>query len=305
MGFRIKSGETAAAGLTRMIGEQIDKALAEVAEKKRPRHEALHQVRKRNKKVRALLRLGRAAIGTARYRAENVWFRDTSRLLSALRDESGLIEAIDRLKPIINDKALSVLMDQHRALLVSQRSSDAVVIPPLRQAVGRLRIARQQMAGWQVQDRGFDCFADGLARTYQRAQQDFALALNEPSDEALHAWRKRVKYHGFHLRVLTPLSPLMLSAWRDRLLALSATLGEDHDLAILREALLPYMRQSGSMTLAFNQMIAARRRDLQRHAYAEGKLLLSDPTASVVARLAPLWSLWVQSFPADNDRGAF
>jgi len=292
MGFRVSTGESAAEALVRMILEQIDSALLEFSDASLDRHESLHQVRKRNKKVRALLRLGRGALEDDRYRAENAWFRDTSRLLSALRDETGLIEAMDRLKPLVKGTPAAEMVARQRQGLLDRRSPETALAAPLRQAAGRLRVARRQIESWQFEGTGFGVFADGIRRVYRRAQREFAHALAEPSDEALHAWRKRVKYHGYHIRVLCPISPLMLNGWRDRVLGLSEVLGEDHDLAVLRQVLLPALDAQPDVAAAFTALVAERRRTLQGQAFAEGRKLFADPPDALIDRLRPLWSVW-------------
>ena len=49
------------------------------------------------KKLRALLRLVRPAIGDSRYRAENICFRDAARPLTLVRDAKILIETFDSI----------------------------------------------------------------------------------------------------------------------------------------------------------------------------------------------------------------
>src|SRR5690606_34841505 len=78
--------------------EQIDKARRELAAPKpgEDRHEAIHDARKRFKKLRALMLLARS--GDAGFaRTENARFRDAARALSGARDRTALIESLDAL----------------------------------------------------------------------------------------------------------------------------------------------------------------------------------------------------------------
>ncbi len=61
MGFRLQRGEAVNEGVRRIAGEQLEKAIAEIQNTELDRHEAVHQVRKRFKKIRGLIRLVRPA----------------------------------------------------------------------------------------------------------------------------------------------------------------------------------------------------------------------------------------------------
>ena len=69
-------------GVRRIAVEQIDKAISEIQEPDVT--EAVHNVRKRCKKLRALIRIVRYAFDD--YKAENASFRDAARSLAVLRD---------------------------------------------------------------------------------------------------------------------------------------------------------------------------------------------------------------------------
>ena len=64
MSYRFEPGEKVERGVKRMAREQIDKALAEIDSDELDVHERVHQVRKRCKKLRAIARLVRPALGS-------------------------------------------------------------------------------------------------------------------------------------------------------------------------------------------------------------------------------------------------
>ena len=98
MGFRLQRGESINEEIQRIAEEQLEKAVAEIQDGELDRHEAVHQVRKRFKKIRGLIRLVRPAFEKT-YQRENAMFRDAGREISAVRDAQSLIEAFDRLVP--------------------------------------------------------------------------------------------------------------------------------------------------------------------------------------------------------------
>ncbi|MFO7549934.1 MAG: CHAD domain-containing protein, partial [Haliea sp.] len=92
MSFRFKRGESAGDGIRRMAREQMDRALEDIADSDIDRHDTLHQMRKRCKKIRALLRLARGDLDNSCqvYQRENECFREAARSLSSFRDAEAL-----------------------------------------------------------------------------------------------------------------------------------------------------------------------------------------------------------------------
>ena len=67
--------------------------------------------------------------------------------------------------------------------------------------------ARGRTGDWHLDASGFDALAGGLAKTVDRARKAMAIARDDGSTEAIHDWRKRVKYHWYHARLLEPVWP--------------------------------------------------------------------------------------------------
>ena len=83
MAFRFKAEESVAKGIERMARGQIEKALEGLTgQNGAAPEEVVHDVRKRFKKVRALLRLARGGLGRKLVDRENARFRDAARPLS-------------------------------------------------------------------------------------------------------------------------------------------------------------------------------------------------------------------------------
>ena len=76
---------------------QLHAALAEIDDPQLPRDIVIHQVRKRCKKIRALARLYRKALGNKSYRAFNAYYRDLAAPLSGGRDAQAMLDAYDDL----------------------------------------------------------------------------------------------------------------------------------------------------------------------------------------------------------------
>jgi len=98
MAFELNLDESLRRNLRKIVRAQLDDALEELTgARKGSRDEAVHEVRKSFKKVRAVLRLVRPEIGEKTYREENTCFRDAARPLTEVRDAKILIETLDKL----------------------------------------------------------------------------------------------------------------------------------------------------------------------------------------------------------------
>src|SRR6266850_1644487 len=104
MSYRLKEGEGLNDGFKRIVLEQIDKALDNLKPTVRNKDEAIHDARVCIKKIRALLRLFRDALGDETYRAEDTAYRDAARALSKVRDSAALLEIVDKLIDHFSDQ---------------------------------------------------------------------------------------------------------------------------------------------------------------------------------------------------------
>ena len=103
MPFRFKNPDELPSETQRIATEQIDRAIDELDDSSLDYHETIHQVRKRCKKLRGLLRLVRSGIGSD-YRKENVRFRNATRPLSGARDARVMIDTYDSLMEAFPDE---------------------------------------------------------------------------------------------------------------------------------------------------------------------------------------------------------
>lgn len=290
MPYRIKVDETPLDGLRRAVREQMDRALADLD---RPdRHEAVHEFRKRCKKIRALLRLFRGAMGDA-YARENRWFRDAARKLSELRDATSLLETCVGLADSGDIRARSGLLQPAREALALRRTRlvEAKELEERLEACREMtREGRGRVVDWSLDEEGFQGLAAGLEKTYRRARKGLPRAYRNSTTEAFHEWRKRVKYHRYHLRLLRDVWRPVLDPWREELHRLSDLLGEDHDLAVFGRTLEDSSYLEGVDHRAeIAELIEGRRRKLQEEARPLGERLFAESPGAVVDRFATYW----------------
>lgn len=297
MAYRLKPAEAVNDAVIRIAREQLGKAIAEIDDGDLDHHETVHQVRKRCKKLRGLLRAVRPALGKV-YKQENTIFRDAARRLSFVRDAQTLVDTVDKLTTFYADSLAPDFAAALRARLVSRRDavaeSEMDLDRRLAQVRAVLQTAHDRAGTWQLADDGFDAFAGGLRKTYKRGRKAMAAAYRDPQSASFHEWRKRAKYFRFQQRLLRPLWPEVIKAQSSAASELGDLLGDAHDLALLQDTLTTESTEvSESPELqALLGLAAERQLMLRRQARPLGQRLFVEQPDALVARFHGYWSAW-------------
>jgi CHAD domain-containing protein len=298
-GYRLKDGETVPDGIARIAYGRIDRATDELRGKtKSSREEAVHEARKDMKKLRSLLRLVRGEIGDEVYRRENEGFRDAARRLSGVRDADVMIETLDSLVerrpkdvPAKTAGGLRQALQEHRTALEEDGAGRKQA---RKEVVEVLQEARARVEEWPLGTDGFEALEDGLRRAYSRGRRAYRAVLDDPSTENLHEWRKRVKDLWYHHTLLECSWPELMDPLADQVHELSDHLGDDHDLALLREWAKAHPAAAGGMSglEAFNEAVDRRRAELQGEALALGGRLYGERPGDFLRRIGSYWRAW-------------
>ena len=278
-----------------MATEQIDKAVEEIDDGDLGVHESVHQVRKRCKKIRALLRLARGELEKGGvYARENAVFRDAARALSDLRDAEAVVETYDELLETFEGQADVERLRKERDVLLERKEKVAAMGRGAEERLeivsATLRKARNRVVAWEIGP-CFDALAPGLKKTYGRGRKAMRAVEEDPSTEALHEWRKRVKYHRYHVRVLRSVWSPVWGAWRDELHGLSSLLGDDHDLAVFGSVLTEEAAAfpSDRDLQALLGLADRRRAELQAEAFPLARRLFAEKPKHLARRFRVCW----------------
>ena len=232
MAFRFDPSKDPGAELRRIAREQV-RGIRKDLQGDDPR-KAAHEARKRLKKLRALLRSVRQGLGKT-YSKENKRFRDIGRLLAPMRDPTSLLEGLATLEQQSNQSFEAVAGGlRRRRERIEQEASKS---EPFDRALRALEKASKSIRGWKLQ--GDAMPLDGITLSYERGLRAMRRAREHPVPETFHEWRKRVKYHRHHCRLLSQAWEAPLEARHDEAGRLADLLGEHHDLAELHLVLLP------------------------------------------------------------------
>lgn len=188
--------------------------------------ERVHEARRQIKRARAVLALGRAALGRGRARRAEKELRAAGRALSGVRDAETAARAYESLRPHPRGE-----LDALRARRKAAELSTGLAA---RAAGRRVEAAREELARMGRAGRG--ALARAARRALEEVQKLGEAALLTPDDEKLHSWRKAAKRLDGMLGEADAPTPRMRRL-RERLAELGDALGEDHDLVTLREAL--------------------------------------------------------------------
>lgn len=238
MAYSFERHETVAVGVGRIVGELTWTVTHEL----HPGHPEyphwVHNTRTTYKRIRSLLRLVRNSLGKESFRAERERIRESAGQLAPLRDAEVMVLTAELLATHFPESTET--LSELQLWLLQRYQQIAQVGTNLQQLL--LITAREmndltlRSANWVLPE-DFDEPVENFVRGYRRGRGEFARAFEASDDEGFHDLRKRVKDHWYHCRLFESVwLPAMM--WRvTELKDLSDLLGEDHDLAMLRQLL--------------------------------------------------------------------
>ncbi len=299
MAFQFKTNEPVAKGIKRMARGQIDKALDELTGLSGDDpEEIVHDARKRFKKLRAVLRLGRGGLGRKLYDRENTRFRDAGRPLSEVRNAGVLLKTFDQLversgdldRPGAVAAVRSALRDRKHEVFRRVLNDQHV----LADVAAATQEARRGVSRWEIDEDDWTALEGGLKRIYGKGYRAYQTASDDLTDETLHEWRKRVKDLWYVFDILQPIRPDFTNEQAEHAHQLADDLGDDHDLAVLRQVLsnpaLPIADRSA--VEAILPLIDRRRSELQQKAFDLGRGLYGEKPKDFVKRICAYWQAW-------------
>jgi CHAD domain-containing protein len=267
--YRIEKEELLAIGLARIAAEEIDLAISELD--RRDHGEAIHNARKALKRLRALLRAIRVAF-PEKFRAENRYIAEIGRKISPLRDIHVQLHALNCLG------AVGSAGQRTRETLLRRQSDFCRKIPEIRETVKKmLRHSSQSIAKWPLEKVTPDDLAASITRIYKKGREAFKTARKNNSPENLHEWRKQAKWLGYTFELIEVYLPHKTSKMIKRVEALSAILGDDHDLFMVQTALdADKTSRKATGYRSLTKKICARRRKLQKKAFKAGPIIYAQ-----------------------------
>ena len=195
MGFRLKSGQSVSSEVRRIVLRQLDLAASELVSVGDPESdEAVHDARRRVKKIRAIIRLVRPVLDKPHRSDPDL--RRVSKMLAPVADGKGVIDTLNELphryRKQLPRKTTAAIRRSHRAKKQIDRKAakDGV----LQQAKKTLRQERERVKHWKLSADGFRAIARPQGKR-ARARTGMVAAWLHPTAANHHSWRRHVKNH--------------------------------------------------------------------------------------------------------------
>jgi len=158
------------------------------------------------------------------------------------------------------------------------------------------------MAAWEWTEGGFEDLVPGLEKSYRRAQKRMKKSYRKDTVHQFHEWRKRVKYHRYHLKILRKNLPRIFNTARDLCHEVTDLVGEDHDLAVFRENMAKIEIDPTTFE-TLDGLFHERSRILRESARPLGEFLFALDASDMSSRYGRAWKLSRSGRPRVYDYG--
>lgn len=307
MAYRFKREESTSKAVRRLGRERIEHALECLQESGT---EAIHCARKDIKKVRAVVRLVRTQIRKKEFRRLTERLREAATQLAASRDAYIKAQTLRNLAGHFKGQLAPGALRHVRAGLRKcceeemERFRNEKTARVVERTLRRLAKILERV---KVSGKGWKALGPGVKTAYRQGRRAYRTVLEDPSPENFHEWRKRAKDLWYHVRLLQPVWPEQMDAMADELGALGECLGDDHDLAVLRQDVQARsIRDAKAREVeTLNGLIEERQRELRMAALTLGARFYAEKPSIFCNRLAGYWKIWrCEKKPLTQPAGA-
>lgn len=297
MAFRIRPDRPFTAEFRSVAQRQLEHAIHFLEAQPDGPHEAIHDARKKFKRVRALYRLTHSDAKKFR-QTENERIRLMAKTLSTVRDATALVETVNYLASEAGSpEEVAALASASKALIdrrdrIASEESDlpakmAAAAQTCREAIEALhdlelddsprKTARRLSMAWR--------------KELSRAAADLVACQEGADAEAFHDLRKVGQTYWMHLSLLSDLWPSALKAKQREAKTLVDILGHEHDLSVLTQVVNEnpdLFGDSDTLALLIGAIIA-HQQALRQKAIEQARLVFADDADTEAARIALLW----------------
>jgi len=295
MSYHFVKDESVAKGTCRLVKERVEHAM-KCLDQPRDEMEAVHSARKDIKKLRAILRLVRLRLGTKLYRRETDLLRDAAEKLAPVRDARVKLATIDALAEHFQERLAPKPFPKVRAML-KKENDQARKIFARDDGTNDVKDLLTKMLGhaddWRFGSDSWGALGPGLRRAYKAGRDAYALVQEDDSAENFHEWRKRVKDLWYHLSLLRRVWSETIDSLRKQAEVLSEYLGDEHDLAVLSDALAAVRKKLPEDEVeTLHGLIDLRRKELRAEALALGGKIYMEKPSVFSKRIGGYWKKW-------------
>jgi CHAD domain-containing protein len=296
MAFRFQSNSTVEANVGRILGERLEKGRAALTDRLAEEPTAaIHNARKRLKEARSLLRLIRKSVDQEMYQRQRQSLREIGQRLAPARDGAVYLSTFDQLID-----GYSIPLDTHglvevRACLQEFQQTAVYEVMGQEEPIAQFTESLTQLVELKLKKKGWKAVGKNLKHLYGQGRERFEIAFATGEDEAFHAWRKRVKDLWYSTQLLQPLWPPVMDVLASETHQLANSLGDDHDLAALRQFLLDHPAAEAISEQSIQVLLPLmkhRQEQLRCQAKEGGCRLYAETPKAFSDRMARYWQVW-------------
>jgi CHAD domain-containing protein len=298
MPYRIRPDKELSAEVWSVARHQTNAAITALQARPDGLHEAIHEARKKFKRVRNLFRLV-AHADKGFFKQENARLGEAARSLSGIRDATALMETVTHLADFVLSEEEAETLDATRTVLELRRDDIAAGETDLEDKVARV------ISEWHASIAALDALdlpskpgpaarlvAKGWLKGLKRANAALEICKGEGHGEAFHDLRKASQAYWMNLSLLRELWPSAFAAKRRDAKRLVDLLGHEHDLTVLTELFdsEPDLFGNGEGQSFVLAIIIRRQQELRREALALADTVFADEARWEAGVVETLWT---------------
>jgi CHAD domain len=292
--FRFRPTRVFSREVSRIALEELHRAMAVLSNEAECINRRIHESRRSFKRLRALCRLAEPA-DPAFFKDARSQFSVIARSLAAMRDAQAHVECCKKMEPWILSDDVAMAFQQLEQALVARR--DAAVQADLPQEIDTIvKTCQEQKAAfekWNLPAKAKST-SGTIRKAWHRAIVRAVTACKNSAagtdENAIHDLRKASQNHLQQMILLADLWPSMFAMRMERVRELTALLGEEHDIYILRTVLgsEPDLAQSRNL---IETALMQRQTTLRENALVKAAVLFDLDADMESERVACLWQL--------------
>ena len=290
MAYRFRISETLGVGTRRIARETIDSAVLTSSRNSQPPAVRTHGARKGVKKLRGLIRLvSPVSKSSEMLKDADLILKRAAKIMARRRDDDVILLILNKMadegaKGFGPRRVAGIFKEL--AGLDKGWTKDAGDKEDFAEFSAMISAMRRDVAAWDFQQSDLHALDWGYIATYREARTDMLQILEKPTDKRLHNWRRLVKYHFYHTRLLENIKAGFGNERIEKTKQLEGILGHHHDLVMLKERIrdLPKKRRREQVYRSIMEQARKKRRALEVKALSLAAELFTDVPAP---RLVP------------------
>ncbi len=279
---------------SRIALAELDRALEILSNETECINRRVHDARRCFKRLRALCRLVEPADRNF-FKEARAEFTTIARSLAAMRDAQAHVECCQKIAPwILSDDVAAAFKDLEQALVTRR---DSAVRTDLPREIGTIvKTCLGQKAAfekWNMPSRAKSAswiLKKAWRKTIARAVSAQRSCAAGTDENAFHDLRKASQTHLLQTTLLQDVWPSMFAMHMERVRALAALLGEEHDIFILLKLLhaTPDLVENAAL---IETALGKRQSSLRASALDKAAILFDLDAGLEAQRIASLWNL--------------